>query len=72
MFVMCLQDPGIELSASEQYDVISENLLWYQGKNAQARIFHCLNLSHPEAEGAVLYTDVYVIVYLCILMHTLS
>jgi hypothetical protein len=49
---MCLQDPGIPLNASEQYDVISEYLLWYQGKSAQARIFHCLNLSHPEAEGA--------------------
>jgi hypothetical protein len=48
---MYLQDPDIDLNPSEQYDVL-QNLIWYERKSAQARIFHCLNLSHPEAEGA--------------------
>jgi hypothetical protein len=46
------QDPNINLSAADQWeDVITRCLGWYTGVNAQARVFHCLEMVHPQAEG---------------------
>jgi hypothetical protein len=46
-----LQDPGHEYSAPEQWDILTEHLGWYGTQEAQVRVFHCLEMKHPEAEG---------------------
>ena len=48
-----MQGPEREYNAQEQFILLSEYLGWYKNASAQIRVFHCLEMKHPEAEGVM-------------------
>lgn len=53
LFVSPKQDPAFQerFLPSEQFNLLQNTLGWYKNSSAQIRVFQCLEMKHPKAEG---------------------
>lgn len=48
---MEFQGPHKTYNAKEQWDILQKYVGWYKNSSAQIRVFHNLQMKHPECEG---------------------